>query len=128
MKIKHICNSSEFKTIIKSGKKLQGEVLSFYYQLVEGEVGVFVGVVVSKKVAALAVVRNYVKRRTYSFFNYEQINPINGQKVVVKVKTDIKNFNRRELSKKLLKDLKYFRERCDKKANEGVYLSHDQDI
>jgi len=105
VKINKIVESREFSDLFKNGKKVQGDVLSVHYKTNNETKEMYLGVSVSKKMAPLAVDRNYVKRRIMAFFRDEAEQKEAGYKIVVRVTGEIKEQKAKKMSLKIKEEL-----------------------
>jgi len=105
VKIKHIKKTKDFAEVLNNSEKIRGKKLTLYLQQGAGAEELRVGIVVSKKVAPLAVKRNYTRRLIYTFFREHGDSWKNGVKVVVRVVKDIRGTKKKALSKEIREEL-----------------------
>lgn len=98
MKIRHILKSRDFATVLEKGDRIKGSIFSLY--LLEEKTGSpAVGIIIPKKLARLAVQRNYLKRLIYAFFREQACFPEKtGPMIVVRLTKDISSTKSRQLS------------------------------
>ncbi|MFC1479991.1 ribonuclease P protein component [Candidatus Omnitrophota bacterium] len=112
MKIRHILKSKDFADVFSSGKKLKGQTLSLHIKRCASEEGISVGVVISKAMAPLAVKRNYIKRRIYTFFRDRGASLKKNVKVVVRLSRNVRDEKKRPLSRVLSEELESLTEKA----------------
>ncbi len=99
MKLEHILKTRDFSDIIKNGKKYKGKSLCLYIKEHVPIKNIAVGVIISKKTAARAVTRNYLKRVIYAFYtdNSEKINT--GVNIVLRVISPVEKRKRKSAAR-----------------------------
>jgi len=106
VKIHHILKAAEFKDILHKGKKIHGKTVSFYVSPEENSQPLSVGVIISKKQAALAVRRNHIKRLIYAHFRGLGEIALRGRKVIVRLVENVNEQSAREVSLKVREELR----------------------
>lgn len=105
MKIRHLKKRAEFAEVLENGERRRGETLLLYSER-RGERGlVGVGVIVSKAVAPLAIVRNFTRRAIYAFFRNEAENVPAGTRVVVRLTGKLRDKSRKQIGRAIRADL-----------------------
>ncbi|MBL7073607.1 MAG: ribonuclease P protein component [Candidatus Omnitrophica bacterium] len=108
MKIKHILKAKDFREILENGKKLTGRAVSLYIQ-VEKQTGKFpleIGITTSKKHAARAVKRNYIKRFIYAEFRKAKLRQEVSIRMVVRLIKSVNKMTKKEIARAIRQDLK----------------------
>ena len=107
VKIKHIRKAEDFSSVLKEGAKRRGKTIAVSAQrnTTGPRKGLEIGVIVTKKSAPQATLRNYIRRVIYAFFieRGQEIKP--GTRIIVRVIRDIKETNRKALSQEIREDL-----------------------
>ncbi len=98
MKIKHIQNSAEFVSVIKSGRKLTRGRIALFFKKSPGAGAPTIGIVISKKTEPRATRRNYMRRIIYSFFRENDVTPGETLTAVVRVEGKARGTKRKVLS------------------------------
>lgn len=105
MKIKHIVKKQDF-TAVFEGEKTFGKNFILYAKRGTNNKDVFnIGVVLPKKFAPKAVIRNYIRRRTYAFFQNKNALLLSEISVVLYLRKDIRDFKRKDLKKIIPEEL-----------------------
>jgi len=115
VKIKHILKTKDFRTLIVNGKKLPGRAVLLYVQETKKN-GVFplkVGVTTSKKQAARAVKRNYVKRLIYAELRKVKVCEDISLGLIVRLIKPVNKMTRKEIACEIQQDLKVLCGRID---------------
>lgn len=95
--MRHILKSRDFARVLEKGDRIKGSKFSLY--ILGEENGVLrTGVIIPKKLARLAVQRNYLKRLIYAVFREKaQKRDEKGTMAVVRLIGDISSRKRKEL-------------------------------
>ncbi len=105
MKIKHIVKKQDFTTVFE-GKKTFGNFFVLYTKQNTNNRDIFkIGVVIPKRFAPKAVIRNYVRRRVYAFFQNKKALLLQGLSVILYLRKDIRDFKRKDLEKIIPEEL-----------------------
>jgi ribonuclease P protein component len=113
MKIQHVLKSKDFAEIFEKGRKTREKKISLHVKKCDNEKGFSVGIVISKRFAAQAVTRNYVRRLIYAYFRDHGDYLRGGFKVVVRVIGDLREFKKRALSTEIRETLGMLIERTE---------------
>lgn len=105
MKIKHIQNSADFVSVIKSGRKLCRGRIALFIQKSPGPGVPTVGIVISKKTEPRATRRNYMRRIVYSFFRENAGTIGETLTAVVRVEGNARTTKRKALSGEIRESL-----------------------
>ncbi len=105
MKIKHVRNTNEFKDIVTNGNRITGKTVSLYKKEYPPEKGFAIGVIISKKYAGQAVIRNYIKRLTYAFFREHALPETKAAGVVIRLTKEMNGKTRKQCLAELMDDL-----------------------
>lgn len=115
MKIKHILKAKDFRALIENGKKLTGRAVFLYVQ-VKKQTGKFpleIGVTTSKKHAARAVRRNYVKRFIYAELRKAELRQDVFIRMIVRLIKPVNKMTKKEIAREIKQDLKVLCGRID---------------
>ncbi len=67
---------------------------------------VSVGVIISKRLASLAVKRNHLRRVIYAYFRGHESPSLKGRKIVVRLKSNVNKYGKKELSGRVREELR----------------------
>ncbi|MFH1552707.1 MAG: ribonuclease P protein component [Candidatus Omnitrophota bacterium] len=107
MKITRAIKTKEFANVLKNGEKKRGAILTLYsLKDLSCAEKLSVGVIVSKRVSASAVRRNYIRRLIYAYFREHKGQATRGTLIAIRVVSDINKKSRKALSLEVRDELK----------------------
>ncbi|MFH1878707.1 MAG: ribonuclease P protein component [Candidatus Omnitrophota bacterium] len=122
--MRHIAQKQEFTEIFERGERKKGTYLSFYLLGAEQEPEIAVGLVISKKVAKKAVIRNYLRRTIYAFFRENRNNFQKGFKLIVRGIKEVSELKKKDLSLEIRKELDFLCSMSGIKNDKSIDFDH----
>jgi ribonuclease P protein component len=107
VKIRHLRKTGDFSYVLAGGEKRRGKTVSLHARYGEPTAPgpLEVGVMVTKKAAPKATLRNYIRRGIYAFFRDFKGAYKPGVKLVVRVVRNIKKEDKRKASKEIREEI-----------------------
>lgn len=106
MKITHLTQAKDFAIVLESGDRVRGKAFCLYILREKGGKGLQAGLIIPKKLAPLAVQRNYIRRLVYAFLRESTSKEIkDGIKIAVRLTENIRGAKKAALSEALKSDL-----------------------
>jgi len=99
VKIAHIRKTAEFREILSGGRKWQERTVALHSREAGDRDKVYIGTIITKKLAPKATQRNYIRRVIYGFFIDNKQMLTGGTKNIVRLRRDIRDVKKRTLSK-----------------------------
>ncbi|MFH1411361.1 MAG: ribonuclease P protein component [Candidatus Omnitrophota bacterium] len=105
MKIKHILKKTDFIDILAKGKREKGARITVYTGKNPGKENE-IGLILAKRNIPLAVTRNYIRRRIYTYFRELHEGKQDKKKIIIQVTSRVEKTKRKQAAGEIVGELK----------------------
>lgn len=106
MKITHLTQAQDFAKVLEGGNRVRGKAFCLYILRGDETKQLRVGLIIPKKLAPLAVQRNYVRRLVYSFLRENMVTKTcAGATMAIRLTDNLRDTKRAGMAEALRKDL-----------------------